>query len=197
MYQINDSYITLKIGKGYNKVLSNENRQPHYTRPNEVYINGNKQSSENHYYTFTQTENTVKLVWKYTVTNCLCMFSYCGAIIEMDLSHFQTSSVGDMGNMFCGCSSLKSIDLSNINTVRVEVMKEIFKGCTSLTTLDLSNFNVRSVKNMGNMFTNCKSLKTLNLNSFFPQSAQYVDNLLKNWNPCIRYILQILGQQMF
>ena len=108
------------------------------------------------------------------------MFSYCDAIIEMDLSNFQTSSVGDMGNMFCGCSSLKSIDLSNINTARVEVMAEMFKGCISLTTLDLSNFNVRNVKNMGNMFTNCKSLKTLNLNSFYPQSAQYVDNLLKN-----------------
>ena len=53
-----DQYITLKIGKGRNKVLGDEDLPP-YSHPSEVYINGDIKPVQN-YYTFTLEENTVK-----------------------------------------------------------------------------------------------------------------------------------------
>ena len=150
-----DSYIILKIGKGYKKVLSNENREPLYTHPSEVYINGDKQDSVTYFYNCNLEVNTVKLLWKYTVTNCLCMFHECDSIIEMDLSHFQTSAVEDMGSMFFQCTSLKSINLANFVTSKVKIFGDMFNGCHSLTTLDLSGFDVSKGENMGHMFTDC------------------------------------------
>ena len=176
----NDHYITLKIGKGRNKFLGDEQGLPPYSHPNEVFINGDKQSSVQNYYTFTREENTVKLVWKYIITSCLCMFTKCNAIIEMDLSHFNTGLVTDMGNMFSDCSGLKSIDLTGLDTSSVTVMAQMFFGCNSLTTLDLSSFNVNRVYNMGNMFAYCKSLKSLNLNNFRTTSLKYVDNFFND-----------------
>ena len=81
------------------------------------------------------------------------MFYGCDDIIEIDLSHFDTSNVKDMGYMFSGCTSLTSLDLSNFNTSSVIVMDEMFPGCTSLTFLDLHNFDASLLSNC--IFNTC------------------------------------------
>ena len=64
------------------------------------------------------------------------MFSYCSGLPSLDLSHFNTQNVTDMGGMFYKCSGLPSLDLSHFNTQNVTDMIEMFKGCSALTTIN-------------------------------------------------------------
>ena len=63
------------------------------------------------------------------------MFYDCSGLTSLDLSHFNTQNVTDMGGMFEGCSGLPSLDLSHFNTQNVTDMIEMFKGCSALTTI--------------------------------------------------------------
>ena len=103
---INNSYIVMKINRGDNYVLCKEwdNVCGYYTRPNEIYINDIKQDKVKNKYDFNETINIVILIWNNTITNCNRMFYYCNNIIEMNLSHFDTSQVTNMGYMFCSCN---------------------------------------------------------------------------------------------
>ena len=85
---------------------------------------------------------------------------------SIDVSHFNTAKVKDMGGMFWQCENLKNIDLSKFNTSSVESMMAMFSGCSSLTSLDLSNFDTSKVTDMGGMFANCSKLTSLNVSSF-------------------------------
>jgi len=131
------SYITLKIGEGYYKVYSYDYNK----NPKIIYINKKKQTTVTRKYGFKESENSVILIWEKPITNCENMFKSCDKIIEIDLTHFDTSQVTYMEHMFDGCNNLKSIDVSNIDTSKVESMGVMFKDCSSLTSLDLSHFD--------------------------------------------------------
>ena len=109
------------------------------------------------------------------------MFSGCVDIIEIDLSHFDTSNVIDMGYMFSGCSSLTSLNLSNFNTSSVISMDKMFYKCSSLTFLDLSNFDTSKVTNMSDMFYKCYSLTSLDLSNFDTSRVISMNNI---FNKC-------------
>ena len=47
-------------------------------------------------------DNTVELIWDNPIDNCYHMFKECSNIIQIDLSHFDTSNVVDMFCMFDG-----------------------------------------------------------------------------------------------
>ena len=136
-YNLNDYFITLKIkNKGNNiKILGNEN-----IKPNEIYINGEKQNSINCYYDITNENSEIKLVWKNLIYSTSNLFYGCSQITEIDLSNFETFQVTNMQSMFQDCSSLKTIDFSNFDTSNVQEIRHIFWGCASLTSIDLSNF---------------------------------------------------------
>ena len=172
------SYITLKIGNGYYKFYSTNYQNP----PNIVYINEIKQTTIEQPYRFVEDENSVILIWKKPITNCQTncqnMFQSCDKIIEMDLTHFDTSKVNNTANMFDGCKNLKYLNISNIDTSKVEDMGVMFRDCSSLTTLDLSSFNTSSNTNIGNMFKGCSSLKSINLSNFDTSKTTCLDNLL-------------------
>ena len=70
------SYITLKIGKGNNKVYSLSKAQK------IVYINEIKQSNIQINYIFDETENSVILIWEKPITNCEAMFQHCDKITK-------------------------------------------------------------------------------------------------------------------
>ena len=53
---------------------------------------------------------------------CYTMFYSCDQIIEMDLSHFNSSEVINMGYMFDNCEKLYKIDLSGFDTSLVTDM---------------------------------------------------------------------------
>ena len=136
------SYIILKIINGNNNIYSREYQNP----PNIIYINEIKQTTPTNSYNFNESENSVILIWTNPITNCEKMFYFCGKIIEMDLTHFDTSQVTNMVNMFYGCKNLKYLNISNMNTSKVEDMGSMFRDCSLLTSLDLSNFDTSKIK---------------------------------------------------
>ena len=89
------------------------------------------------------------------------MFYECSSLRSLDLSHFDTSQVTNMGGMFAGCSSLASLDLSGWDTSRVTRMNFMFSGCASLASLDLSGWDTSGVEGMWGMFAGCSSLSSL------------------------------------
>ena len=168
------SYITLTIGKGENYVYS---KSYDFDTPEIVYINENKKELVNKSYTFEETENSVILIWEKPIKNCEGMFESCDKIIEINLTHFDTSQVTNMHHMFYDCNNLKYLDISNLDTSKVENMGAMFYNCSSLESIDLSNFNTSNNRNIGTMFMGCSSLKSINLSNFDTSKTKYFDNL--------------------
>ena len=101
-------------------------------------------------------------------------------VVSIDLSHFDSSSIENMGSMFSGCSSLESIDLSKFDTTKVINMANMFEGCQSLNSIDLSNFVTTKVENMNSMFAQCTKLKLLNLSNFVTSLVVSMDYMFYN-----------------
>lgn len=75
------------------------------------------------------------------------MFSYCGSrsdAMDMDVSHFNTSSVTTFYQMFQYCKSLKSIDITGWDTSKCVSFNYMFYTCSNLSTLDLSGMSLAS-----------------------------------------------------
>ena len=87
-------------------------------------------------------------------------------VISIDLSHFDSSSVINMGSMFYECSNLESIKLSNLNLSNVNNMEKMFYNCNKLNSIDFSKFGASSVINISYLFYGCSSLETINLQNF-------------------------------
>ena len=173
--ELNFNVITLKIKRTRNGKIfysgDSNYQQCHDNNyknlvPDMVEINGINQTKISPNYSFQETENTVKLIWKKNLEHLYCLFFYCSDIIEIDLSNFDTSKVDDMAGMFYKCSSLEFLNLSNFDTSHVGNMNYMFYKCSSLKSLDLSLFNTSQVKNMGLMFGECSLLESLDISHF-------------------------------
>ena len=87
------------------------------------------------------------------------MFSDCGNLTSLDLSHFNTSQVTIMHDMFEFSSGLTSLDLSTFSTSKVTDMENMFSECTSLQTIYVgSGWNTTAVELSRWMFLDCNSL---------------------------------------
>lgn len=84
----------------------------------------------------TQDLNNITLKFTNTIVSCKDMFRGLGDIIEIDLSHFDTSEVISMQSMFRGCSKIISLDLSNLNTKKLKNISYMFCRCTNLQSID-------------------------------------------------------------
>ena len=163
----------MKINKGNNLVFSShqtiswwsniDSFYNNFTEPDEIYINGIIQTEIKNKYYFSETTNTVILIYKHPITDCAAMFWTCNEIVEMDLSHFDTSHVTRMLGMFCDCYKLASLDLSNLNTSKITDMAYMFEDCRQMTSLNLSMFTTSFVINMVRMFAGCSKLRYINL----------------------------------
>ena len=100
------------------------------------------------------------------MTNIAQMFTGCGKLTSIDVSHFDTSKATSMNAMFRECSGLTSLDLSNFDTGNVTDMYQMFYYCTKLTNLDVSSFDTGKVTRMGYMFSNCNTLTSLDVSGF-------------------------------
>lgn len=100
------------------------------------------------------------------VISMKAMFGNCNNLQKINLSSFDTSQVTSMSNMFLNCKNLESLDLSNFNTSHVTDMSNMFSNCNKILTLDLSSFDTSNTKNLSSMFSSCKKLTTVNLSSF-------------------------------
>ena len=114
------------------------------------------------------------------VTNMSYMFAdYKGS--ELDVSHFDTSNVKNMGSMFNQCHALTSLNVTNWNTSKVTNMDCMFQSCQSLTSLDVSHFDTSNVKNMESMFDDCSSLTLLDVSNW---NTSNVTNMYAMFNNC-------------
>ena len=155
-----DNEIRLKVkGIGYYPVILSD------YRPSSMKLNGTKIGSNTNIQ-LPNYINDVRLKFSNTLSSCENMFSQCSQIIEIDLTNFISTEVGNIDYMFNGCSSLKSIKFGNFKTSGVNKMQGVFHGCTSLESLDLSSFDTSSVIDFQSMFSYCKSLKSLDLSNF-------------------------------
>lgn len=94
------------------------------------------------------------------VTSMHCMFRGNTAVKSLDLSHFDTHNVTDMGHMFSG-TKLTSLDLTSFDTKKVTNTESMFWGCSELKYILTSDkFNLDNVtkENSNKMFYNCTSL---------------------------------------
>lgn len=101
------------------------------------------------------------------VTNMGWMFSAMPALININLvgPNFNTSLVTSMQGMFRN-SNLISLDLTHFDTSSASNMGEMFQNASDLVTLDLSSFDTSGVGNMWGMFANTTSLTDLDLNNW-------------------------------
>ena len=80
-------------------------------------------------------------------------------LTELDLLHFDTSNVRDMGEMFAYLYNLEEIDLSRFDTSKVKNMCMMFYDCEALTTIYVgAGWNTRKVTDSEEMFLDCVSL---------------------------------------
>ena len=98
------SYITLKITNkiGNSNIINNGYNDcgKSIPSPDEIYINGIKQSIIRSNYSFNESNNTIQLIWKKEFTTCRCMFYKCSNIEEIDLSNFNSSLIDNTLGMF-------------------------------------------------------------------------------------------------
>ena len=173
----------MKMAQGDHKVFadgSGDNCFGPFTKPNEIHINGKNQSIIQSFYQFDEEENIAKLIWKESITSCLGMFCNCGHILEINLTHFNTSLVTDMRIMFQQCYLLTSVDFSNVDTSQVTSFNGMFQYCYSLISLDLSSFETSRSTGFGCMFSNCKSLRELSISNFKTQNVLSMDKMFEN-----------------
>ena len=127
--------------------------------------------------------------WEYLHTDDVesmrYMFYNCNNLQSIDLSHFNTAMVTDMGHMFDGCKTIQSLTFPNtFSTAIVTDMGYMFMDCQKLGELDLSGFNTTSVTDMDRMFENCYKLANLNISNF---NTAEVESMYEMFKSC--YIL--------
>ena len=93
------------------------------------------------------------------VTNMSYMFYDCSSLTEIKgLETWDTSNVTNMQNMF-GINALINLDVSKFDTSKVIYMNSMFEGSPSLTNIiGLENFDTSQVTNMDYMLDDCPYL---------------------------------------
>lgn len=127
-----------------------------------------------------------------SATDVSYMFYGCNALVDLDLSTFDTGSAESMSHMFTGCSKLKNLDLSGLNTSKVTCMDSMFYDCKNLLALDLKNFDTTRVEDMKSMFHNCNALQSLDVTSFATSNVFDMTSMFRN---C--YVLEELDLSSF
>ncbi len=107
------------------------------------------------------------------------MFSYNSALESLDLSSFDTSNVTNMYYMFSNSSNITSINLSSFDTSNVINMRTMFYYLNKLTTLDVSNFNTSKVTNMNEMFMGMEKLTNLDVSHFDTSNVTDMSSMFK------------------
>ena len=166
-----NNYITAKYGSNINyrygfKHLFDHNKE-HIGRKGVNYIiKGNTMFLGNE--PILIKENETIEIHLYPNTSSLSYFfydQYVEPLISVDLSHFDSSLVTDLGWMFFK-SPVKEINFTNFNTSLVTNMTYMFNGSKNLESLDLSSFQTSKVSSMRSMFGYCENLKYLNISNF-------------------------------
>ena len=109
--------------------------------------------------------------------NSANMFLYFTGVIDIDLSHLDSSDVTDMHSMFFNMKALKELDLSHFDTRKNTNLASYFGGDVSLQRINLTNFNTENVTDMRVMFYGLSSLQTLDVSSFNTKKVTMMDSM--------------------
>ena len=109
--------------------------------------------------------------------NSANMFLYFTGVIDVDLSHLDSSDVTDMHSMFFNMKALKELDLSHFDTRKNTNLASYFGGDVSLQKINLTNFNTENVTDMRVMFYGLNSLQTLDVSSFNTKKVTMMDSM--------------------
>ena len=109
--------------------------------------------------------------------NSANMFLYFTGVIDVDLSHLDSSDVTDMRSMFFNMKALKELDLSHFDTRKNTNLASYFGGDVSLQKINLTNFNTENVIDMRVMFYDLNSLQTLDVSSFNTKKVTMMDSM--------------------
>lgn len=150
----------------------------------ELYIDGVKQEYTTGDF-YIDKPTSIKIKGQFTVQNSSCdmydffmadglesvsgargtMFKNCTGITNLDLTYFNTSTVGiSFQDLFLGCTSLKTVNIDNFDVNRVVSINSLFNGCEALETVNMSNWkNTNSITNATNVFKNCIELTSIKM----------------------------------
>ena len=109
--------------------------------------------------------------------NSANMFLYFTGVIDVDLSHLDSSDVTDMHSMFFNMKALKELDLSHFDTRKNTNLASFFGADVSLQKIYLTNFNTENVTDMRVMFYGLNSLQTLDVSSFNTKKVTMMDSM--------------------
>ncbi|MDE7420557.1 MAG: DUF285 domain-containing protein [Muribaculaceae bacterium] len=93
----------------------------------------------------------------------------CQAVIEVDLSHFDTSEVESTESMFDDMFALRKVNLSNVKFCNVRKMDNMFARCFSLKEIvinDIRTFKSDVLTSANGMFLSTASIRSLGLGNF-------------------------------
>ena len=110
-------------------------------------------------------------------SNSANMFLYFTGVIDIDLSHLDSSDVTDMHSMFFNMKALKELDLSHFDTRKNTNLASYFGADVSLQKINLTNFNTENVTDMRVMFYGLNSLQTLDVSSFNTKKVTMMDSM--------------------
>ena len=114
------------------------------------------------------------------------MFYNCKALVDLDVSKWDTKNGINMQSIFNGCESLISINLENWTSPRAIVMNGMFSNCLNLQEVkNLTKLNTELVSLLNSMFSKCAYITDLDLSSF---DASIVTNLDYIFQGCTRLI---------
>ena len=188
-----ENKVTIKItgNNGQNvSILSNgadntdwEEDGPHYffnlNNPSQIILNNRsisyKTGTKYLEITLDDKENTIEIIWNYTLTNLKWMFDHCDKIESIDFSNFNFSQVTDMKGLMSYCTKLKYVNFMNADCSKVENMESLFDRCSSLEKVD-NSFITLNVKKINLMFYRCSSLTSLDLSKFYTPSITETNN---------------------
>ena len=156
----------------------------YYAEPEKVYLN--KKSNEMFF--SKSDEQKIKNILEIDlshfdtseVTNMGGMFYGMSNLTTLNVSHFDTSKVADMSLMFHGMRDLSALNLSSFNTSQVTDMHNMFYGMSNLTTLNVSHFDTSKVTNMGLMFYGMSGLTSLDLSNFDTSKVTNMGNMFSS-----------------
>ena len=132
-------------------------------------------------FTFNKPQAITSAKIEGALLDCNKLFYMCYKLTSLDVSHFDTSKVTDMGDMFNDCNALTSLDLSHLDTSKVTNMHSMFSSCTALTSLNVSHFDTSNVTDMSYMFDTCWYLTSLDVSNF---NTSNVTNMSDMFNSC-------------
>ena len=156
----------------------------YYAEPEKVYLNADSSKMFYSDYYGQKIKNILELDLSHfdtsQVTNVSSMFYGMSNLTTLNLSYFDTSQVTNMEAMFRGMSNLTTLNLSSFDTSQVTNMSSMFYGMFNLTPLDFSHFDTSQVTNMSSMFTYMYKFTTLDLSSFNTSKVTDMNHMFEN-----------------